>query len=161
MTGLYAESHGIVSSDMYDPLSLKHFTLFNDTDPMWWSQAEPLWITAQRYGYKTATAMWPGSDAVNRTGTYFLPYNHLMTFQQRLGSLIQWILGNEEVKALQSLSATECLVIWVDSVWHPGSTRRRGWSLQLCTGRNQTRLVTSLALTTLQPWAVPWRRWSN
>lgn len=111
VTGLYAESHGIVSSDMYDPLSHKHFTLVNDTDPMWWSQAEPLWITAQRYGFKTATAMWPGSDAINRTGTYFLPYNHLVTFQERLGSLIKWFLGSEEVKALGRWSATECFVI--------------------------------------------------
>eukprot|EP00066_Takifugu_rubripes_P015209 XP_011604475.1 PREDICTED: bis(5'-adenosyl)-triphosphatase enpp4-like isoform X1 [Takifugu rubripes] len=96
VTGLYAESHGIVSSDMYDPLSRKHFTLVNDTDPMWWSQAEPLWVTAQRYGYKTATAMWPGSDAINRTGTYFLPYNQHTTFKERLGSLIKWIEGNDE-----------------------------------------------------------------
>lgn len=99
VTGLYAESHGIVASDMYDPLSRKHFTLVNDTDPMWWSQAEPLWVTAKRYGYKTATAMWPGSDAINRTGTYFLPYNHLITFKERLGSLIKRIQGNNEVKA--------------------------------------------------------------
>lgn len=96
---------------MYDPLSRKHFTVVSDTDPMWWSQAEPLWITAQRYGYKTATAMWPGSDAINRTGTYFLPYNRLMTFQERLGSLIKWIRGNKEVRAPQSSSVTECLVI--------------------------------------------------
>lgn len=99
VTGLYAESHGIVASYMYDPRSHKHFTLVNDTDPMWWSQAEPLWITAQRYGYKTATAMWPGSDAINRTGTYFLPYSSLVSFQERLGALIQWIQGTNEVKA--------------------------------------------------------------
>lgn len=99
VTGLYAESHGIVSSYMYDPLSRKRFTLDNDTDPMWWSQAEPLWVTAQRYGYKTATAMWPGSDAINRTGTYFLPYNPHMTFKERLGSLIKRIEGNDEVRA--------------------------------------------------------------
>lgn len=98
VTGLYAESHGIVSSDMYDPVSHKHFTLANDTDPMWWSQAEPLWVTARRYGYKTATAMWPGSDAVNRTGTHFLPYNHRVTFRERLGRLLGWIRGSEEVK---------------------------------------------------------------
>lgn len=111
VTGLYAESHGVVSSDMYDPLSRKYFTLNNDTDPMWWSEAEPLWITAQRYGYKTATAMWPGSDAINRTGTYFLPYNRLVTFRERLGSVIKWILGTEAVKALQSFAATACLVV--------------------------------------------------
>lgn len=98
VTGLYAESHGIVSSYMYDPLSHKHFNLLKDTDPMWWSQAEPLWITARRYGYKTATAMWPGSDAINRTGTYFLPYNQRVTFRERLGSLLRWIQGSEEVK---------------------------------------------------------------
>lgn len=99
MTGLYAESHGILASTMYDPVSHKHFNLTSDKDPMWWNEAEPLWITALDSGYKTAAMMWPGSDVVigNRTPTHFLPYNSTVTFQQRLESVINWMLGHEKV----------------------------------------------------------------
>ncbi|GLD64815.1 bis(5'-adenosyl)-triphosphatase ENPP4 isoform X1 [Lates japonicus] len=98
VTGLYAESHGILASNMYDPTSHKHFHVTNDTDPMWWNEARPLWITALDSGYKTAAMMWPGSDVVigNRTATHFFPYNPSVTFQQRLGNVTNWILGNEK-----------------------------------------------------------------
>ncbi|XP_008426673.1 bis(5'-adenosyl)-triphosphatase enpp4 [Poecilia reticulata] len=94
VTGLYAESHGILASSMYDPISHKRFTLQNDSDPMWWSAAQPLWLTAKDSGYKTASAMWPGSDVTNRTATHFFPYNPAVTFQQRLGNVTDWILGD-------------------------------------------------------------------
>ncbi|XP_070711503.1 bis(5'-adenosyl)-triphosphatase enpp4 [Pempheris klunzingeri] len=95
VTGLYAESHGIVASNMYDPVSHKYFHIGN-TDPTWWSKAQPLWLTAMDYGYKTAAAMWPGSDVIisNRTPTHFFPYNPNVTFQQRLGNVTSWMLGD-------------------------------------------------------------------
>lgn len=96
VTGLYSESHGIMASNMYDPVTKKHFHLYNDTDSSWWSKAEPLWITAQDSGYKTAAVMWPGSDVVigNRTATHYFPYNPNMTFRQRLGNVTNWIVGD-------------------------------------------------------------------
>lgn len=92
VTGLYAESHGILASNMFDPDSNKTFAT-HSSDPMWWSQAEPLWLTALDSGYKTAAVMWPGSNIVirNRTATHFMPYNATVTFQQRLGNVIKWI----------------------------------------------------------------------
>ncbi|XP_039997858.1 bis(5'-adenosyl)-triphosphatase enpp4 [Xiphias gladius] len=98
VTGLYAESHGILASNMYDPVSHKHFHIGNDTDPMWWSEAQPLWVTALDAGYKTAAMMWPGSDVIinNRTATHFFPYNPYVTFQQRLRNVTNWMLGNEK-----------------------------------------------------------------
>ncbi|XP_060923220.1 bis(5'-adenosyl)-triphosphatase enpp4, partial [Limanda limanda] len=94
VTGLYAESHGILASRMYDPVSHKNFSAGQDLDPMWWTQAQPLWITALDSGYKTATMMWPGSDVLNRTATHFLPYDRSVTFQQRIGNVTKWLLGN-------------------------------------------------------------------
>ncbi|KAI3365984.1 hypothetical protein L3Q82_009811 [Scortum barcoo] len=99
VTGLYAESHGILGiciSNMYDPVSHKYFHVNNDTDPMWWSEAQPLWLTALDHGYKTAAVMWPGSDVTirNRTATHFFPYNPAVTFRQRLGNITDWIQGN-------------------------------------------------------------------
>ncbi|XP_028998486.1 bis(5'-adenosyl)-triphosphatase enpp4 isoform X2 [Betta splendens] len=98
VTGLFAESHGILASNMYDPISKKHFRTSNDTDPMWWSQAEPLWLTALDSGYKTAAVMWPGSDVTirNRTATHFFPYDSKVTFEQRLKNVTEWILGNKK-----------------------------------------------------------------
>ncbi|XP_078479405.1 LOW QUALITY PROTEIN: bis(5'-adenosyl)-triphosphatase enpp4-like, partial [Lampetra planeri] len=97
VTGLYAESHGIVASNMYDPVSHKTFRT-STRDPMWWNKAQPLWISAQDSGYKTAAMMWPGSDITygNRTATHFLRYNPGVTFQQRLGNVTNWMLASEE-----------------------------------------------------------------
>lgn len=66
ITGLYPESHGIVANKFWDPKLGKEFKY---TDPAksrareWWSQAEPLWVTAEKAGIKTAIHMWPGSEA--------------------------------------------------------------------------------------------------
>ncbi|KAJ0062459.1 hypothetical protein NL108_013442 [Boleophthalmus pectinirostris] len=99
VTGLYAESHGIIASNMYDPDTKKVFTVANNTDPSWWSEAEPLWITALDK-YKTAAMMWPGSEVVihNHTATHFLPYNANMSFSERMGNVTKWLTGdgNEE-----------------------------------------------------------------
>lgn len=96
VTGLYAESHGIMASNMYDPISHKTFHVSNDSDPMWWNEAQPLWLTALDSGYETAAMMWPGSDVAirNRTATHFLPYSSHMPFQERLGNVTKWMLGD-------------------------------------------------------------------
>lgn len=98
VTGLYVESHGILASSMYDPVTKKHFNNVNDTDPMWWRKAEPIWLTALDYGHKTATAMWPGSDVRirNRTATHYFSYNRRVTFRQRLQNVTSWLLGEGE-----------------------------------------------------------------
>lgn len=102
MTGLYAESHGIIASHMYDPVSKKKFNASADRDPAWWNAAQPLWVTAQDSGYKTAAMMWPGSDVAigNRTASHFLHYDNKMTFQQRLGKVTNWMLGDGKVEKL-------------------------------------------------------------
>ncbi|XP_034410170.1 bis(5'-adenosyl)-triphosphatase enpp4 isoform X1 [Cyclopterus lumpus] len=97
VTGLYPESHGILASNMYDPVTNKSFHVGpNDTEPVWWNEARPLWITALDSGYETAATMWPGSEVVigNRTASHFLPYDADVTFQQRLGNVTKWMLGD-------------------------------------------------------------------
>lgn len=64
-TGLYPESHGIVSNTFWDPDLGEHFTYANDSIsmvPKWWG-GEPLWVTTERQGVRTAVHMWPGSEA--------------------------------------------------------------------------------------------------
>lgn len=54
MTGLYPESHGIVSNTMYDPVLNATFSLSDSTqvrDGRWWL-GEPIWVTAVKNGLK-------------------------------------------------------------------------------------------------------------
>lgn len=99
VTGLYAESHGILASRMYDPHTNKTFTV-GDPDPFWWDEATPIWVSVQNSGYKSAAAMWPGSDLKiqNSTATYFFPYNHRVTFRERLGNLTKWLKEDPDVR---------------------------------------------------------------
>lgn len=64
VTGLRPDRHGIVHNTMRDP-ALGEFTLANRRavgDGRWWG-GEPLWVTAQNAGLRTATMFWPGSEA--------------------------------------------------------------------------------------------------
>ncbi|KAI9892635.1 MAG: ectonucleotide pyrophosphatase phosphodiesterase [Vezdaea aestivalis] len=65
VTGLYPESHGVVGNTFWDP-DLKQEFYYTDPkrsmDPKWWN-GEPLWVTAEKAGIKSAIHMWPGSEA--------------------------------------------------------------------------------------------------
>jgi predicted AlkP superfamily pyrophosphatase or phosphodiesterase len=60
VTGLYAETHGIVSNTIYDPVFNATFTMSNQQplEGRWWG-GEPIWNTAQRAGLKTFVMFWP------------------------------------------------------------------------------------------------------
>ncbi|TNN44151.1 Ectonucleotide pyrophosphatase/phosphodiesterase family member 5 [Liparis tanakae] len=99
VTGLYAESHGIVANEMYDPATGRSFSMETDSiyEPAWWEQAEPLWVTLQNAGGRSAAAMWPGSD-VKIHGLYpsrYLPYNASVTFEDRVARIVRWFSGPE------------------------------------------------------------------
>uniref|UniRef100_A0A914WG45 Extracellular Endonuclease subunit A domain-containing protein n=1 Tax=Plectus sambesii TaxID=2011161 RepID=A0A914WG45_9BILA len=92
VTGLHPESHGIVDNYMYDPVYNESFNM-GTPDPKWWG-GEPLWITAERNGLKSAVYFWPGSDK-NISGsypTYYKNYNQSVPFSERVDQIVQWLL---------------------------------------------------------------------
>nr|DBA25687.1 TPA: hypothetical protein GDO54_010051 [Pyxicephalus adspersus] len=95
VTGLYAESHGIVANSMFDLKTNQTFNL-NDfaskTNPVWWNEATPIWVTNQRMGRRSGSAMWPGSDVQiqNTTLSNFLPYDPNVTFAERVNNITDW-----------------------------------------------------------------------
>ncbi|XP_056436896.1 ectonucleotide pyrophosphatase/phosphodiesterase family member 5 [Gadus chalcogrammus] len=100
VTGLNAESHGIVANEMFDPALNRSFSMETDSiyDPLWWEQGVPLWLTNQRAGGRSGAAMWPGSD-VKIHGEYptrYLDYNASMPFEDRVRKLIEWFTAPEE-----------------------------------------------------------------
>ncbi|XP_065184149.1 bis(5'-adenosyl)-triphosphatase enpp4-like [Sycon ciliatum] len=97
VTGLYPESHGIVANFMYDPRLKKHFTIGN-TDPVWWNEAEPAWVTLRRRGYVTATVNWPGSDVEIRgvRPNHHNPFNSSIPFRDRVDKAISLLQLTEK-----------------------------------------------------------------
>lgn len=100
VTGLYEESHGIVANDMYDADTKKTFSQFNDSDPFWWNEAVPIWVTNQQQGNGTsAAAMWPGTDVKinNATPHFFMKYNFSVKFQERVEKIVTWLNSSDPV----------------------------------------------------------------
>src|SRR5207253_2394440 len=67
VTGLRPDHHGIVENNMEDPaipgVTFKMSNQAAVVDRRWWDEGEPLWVTAERSGIRTATMYWPGSEA--------------------------------------------------------------------------------------------------
>ncbi len=64
-TGLYPDQHGMVNNTMHDPV-LGNFSPPSrsaNTDGRWWDEAEPIWVTAQKQGLRTASVFYPGTQA--------------------------------------------------------------------------------------------------
>ncbi|XP_074392632.1 ectonucleotide pyrophosphatase/phosphodiesterase family member 5 isoform X2 [Zonotrichia albicollis] len=101
VTGLYAESHGIVANEMYDPVLNETFSLnkMNTHNSKFWEEASPIWVTNQREGHKSGAAMWPGTD-VKIHGvlpTHYMPYNESVPFEDRVAKLIKWFTSEDPI----------------------------------------------------------------
>lgn len=62
-TGLYAESHGFVDNSIFDPKENISFKMPPNpigAMPLWWEQAEPIWVTATKQDVRTAMFIWDG-----------------------------------------------------------------------------------------------------
>lgn len=97
VTGMRPDHHGLVDNVMRDPaISDERFTLGNAaavTDRRWWDQAEPVWVTAERNGIRTATMFWPGSEAdIHGVRPTIAPkFDGKLPAAQRVDTLLSWL----------------------------------------------------------------------
>jgi predicted AlkP superfamily pyrophosphatase or phosphodiesterase len=106
VTGKVPDHHGIVGNRMEDPARPgETFTMASD-DPFWWNAAEPIWVTAEKAGVRTATMFWPGAN-VGWGGTIipnshgaianatrpedWQQFNQAVTGAQRVDAVIDWL----------------------------------------------------------------------
>ncbi|KAF8635974.1 hypothetical protein AX15_000138 [Amanita polypyramis BW_CC] len=95
MTGLYAESHGIVGNNFWNPASQSEFH-YNRIESCWnssWWFGEPVWETVRRAGLPTANLMWPGPPKTNSgvSSTYFVPWKDKVPLDDKLEKILEWI----------------------------------------------------------------------
>ncbi|MDX1545586.1 MAG: ectonucleotide pyrophosphatase/phosphodiesterase [Rhodothermales bacterium] len=108
VTGLYPSHHGIVANTMYDPVFDAGFSLGDREavrDARWW-EGEPLWVTAERQGRRTAPYFWPGSEAAIQgvRPTYWKVFDDRVPGAQRVDDVLGWLaLPAEERPAFLTL----------------------------------------------------------
>ncbi|WP_296817308.1 ectonucleotide pyrophosphatase/phosphodiesterase [Brevundimonas sp.] len=96
-TGLHPDHHGLVYNTMTDAsLPGRTFRLSDRAEVMdrvWYDAGEPIWVTAERAGIRTATMFWPGSEAPigGVRPTYWLPFEQSLTSLARVNILLGWL----------------------------------------------------------------------
>ncbi|CAA7262984.1 unnamed protein product [Cyclocybe aegerita] len=95
MTGLHAESHGIVANNFWDPASKEEFhynRVSSAWNPAWWL-GEPMWETAEKAGLLTANLMWPGppKTLTGASPAYFVPWKDKVPLREKLDQILYWI----------------------------------------------------------------------
>lgn len=96
VTGLYPAHHGIVGNWFYDPLSGETFGMSkpaSNSEERWWSAGEPVWITAEKQGVRSACYFWPGSETTHDgvRPSFFRPFDKKIPAPERVDGLLGWL----------------------------------------------------------------------
>jgi predicted AlkP superfamily pyrophosphatase or phosphodiesterase len=91
VTGLRPQNHGIVANWFYDPTLDRLFGM-KDTAPEWWNRGEPIWITAEKQGVRSACFFWPGSETELQSlrPSYWKAFDKKLTPIERVDGLLAW-----------------------------------------------------------------------
>ncbi len=93
-TGMYAEHHGLIANTFYD-FEFDAVYRISDRDavenPRWYG-GEPIWVTAEKQGVKTASYFWVGSEAPigGVMPSISKRYEHDFPFEARVDSVLTW-----------------------------------------------------------------------
>lgn len=96
VSGQTPDHHGIVNNTMIDPAINERFSLGAREaveNPFWWQESRPIWVTLRQQGKIASTLFWPGSETeIQGTRPHdWLRYNHDMTHEARLNTLMSWL----------------------------------------------------------------------
>lgn len=92
VTGLYPQNHGIVANWFYDPADNAKFDM-GKTEARWWKGGEPVWITAEKQGVRSACFFWPGSESEHEglRPSFFRPFDKKLNAAERVDGLLAWL----------------------------------------------------------------------
>lgn len=101
-TGLVPAHNGIINNSFWDVKNKCHYSMGDSAtrnNPGYYL-GEPIWVTAQKQGLKTANMYWVGSDiAIKGTHpTYYRMWtaNPRLSFEQRIDTVLTWLQKPEE-----------------------------------------------------------------
>lgn len=94
-TGLHPSHHGMLNNDMTDAATGDVFHYRNaaaNRNPRWWG-GEPIWITAERQGRRSACYFWVGSETTinGLRASHWFPFDYRVPFAQRVDTVMSWL----------------------------------------------------------------------
>ena len=93
-TGMYAENHGLIANSFYAPDLDKPYSIRDRkaVENGQFYDGEPIWVTAENQGVKTASYFWVGSEAsINGVQpTYWKRYDQKASFESRIDTVMTW-----------------------------------------------------------------------
>ena len=95
VTGLYPGQHGIVSNNIWDPVTGETFSLSDRAavqNPRWWG-GTPVWVSVEQAGKPAAALFWPGSEAPIQgvRPAHWMPYDDDFPDAARADSILAWL----------------------------------------------------------------------
>ena len=113
VTGYYPDHSGIVSNNFFDPARPAEKFTMATLDPFFWSDKEPIWVTAEKAHIRSAAMFWPGSSvawggALGEHG-YSLTkggirpedwqaFDQNVTPEQRVNVVLDWLRRPESIR---------------------------------------------------------------
>ena len=101
-TGMYADSHGIVGNQFWDP-DLGAFYSLSDRasveDGSWYG-GEPIWVTAETQGMVAASYYWVGSEApiMGVRPTEWTRFDSSVPYEDRVDRVLEWLARPAETR---------------------------------------------------------------
>jgi predicted AlkP superfamily pyrophosphatase or phosphodiesterase len=101
-TGLYPDHHGIVENNFHATDLGKVFSISDRTsveDGSFYG-GEPIWVTAENQGMKSATLFWVGSEAkiMGIQPSIWYSYTETLSFADRIDSVYKWLSLPEAIR---------------------------------------------------------------
>jgi predicted AlkP superfamily pyrophosphatase or phosphodiesterase len=91
-TGLAPGHHGIVLNQFFDPKRDEWFRHASQSDGSWFG-GEPIWVSAEHAGLRTAAYFWMGSEAQidGVRPTYWKPFDATVSDDAKLNEIMRWL----------------------------------------------------------------------
>ena len=91
-TGLTPGQHGITINQFFDPVRGEWFRRTSASDGSFF-KGEPIWVTAERAGIRTAAYFWTGSEAEigGQRPTYWYPFDATVPDSIKTRQIVQWL----------------------------------------------------------------------
>ena len=91
-TGLTPGQHGIAINQFFDPIRAEWFRRTSGGDGSFF-KGEPIWVTAEKAGIRTAAYFWTGSEAEigGHRPSFWFPFDAMVPDSIKVRQIVQWL----------------------------------------------------------------------
>lgn len=93
VTGLYPDHHGMIDNNFYDPQRKEYFYPDRYAGDGSWYRGEPIWMTAEQQGIRSACLYWVGctADIGGIRPSLRMGQHQELTVEQRIDQVLAWL----------------------------------------------------------------------